>query len=698
MNSGAVRASALSSPAASSACALKGGLDSVGVKMVAGEAIRRLKLEEEEGAESPCVSRVRGMKKLLTAVKSRMGGVHWSNTEDLKGGGGKVLTDSTNKAKKNKNEIVPLSLFEGKKEGAGDASGAAEVGGARRWWDKEAERNEELRQQACINRLRSSVQACKQIARNDPTPATSSAREVTPLDWEKSVQHEKIAEVMRRVGPALNKETACRLLSRAEGDVSVAVAIARAAALPRTPRTRQAGRASFEAGRRTAAANASGGRVLGGSEGDVKQETQTAQRQTHPKTRLLEMAAMNAAAKQSERRMPGHGLTRVQEEVAERKDSGTWNRLGVENEPPEPMQAPWELFDVPAQDGTSACKEGRVVVAYQEPEEPEEQAPRMLPGREMPALATAHDTPYAAAEEKMAVAPEELTVFDILPLGRGSVSPREGDQAGGGRERTGRGDDGRDIGRGAEVAPTPFSKAVQNLAQEMQMLPTKEGARIVGAVRTQPASETAISEPDMLFALGALSGTEGDAGLVSCCGVGMGNQGALSVSISEPDMLFALLGAEAEEDIVSPMQTPAESTALIKQQPLHSAASIHPEHREQCEIERDAAACGDANPDTGATNMPQAQGEGGRLISCSSSSEVHQIVTSLCRTNPLLARLESADLTKLLDGAEVHELEAGSVMSLGDRKMPQGGSLHGVSLLLAGSVRAHYTGEASMHR
>ena len=74
------------------------------------------------------------------------------------------------------------------------------------------------------------------------------------------------------------------------------------------------------------------------------------------------------------------------------------------------------------------------------------------------------------------------------------------------------------------------------------MLPTKEGARVVGAVRTQPASETAISEPDMLFALGALSGTEGDAGLVSCCGVGMGNQGALSVSISEPDMLFALLG------------------------------------------------------------------------------------------------------------------------------------------------------------
>ena len=109
------------------------------------------------------------------------------------------------------------------------------------------------------------------------------------------------------------------------------------------------------------------------------------------------MAAINAAAKQSERRMPGHGLTRVQEEVAERKDSGTWNRLGVENEPPEPMQAPWELFDVPAQDGARACKEGRAVVAYQEPEEPEEQAPRMLPGREMPAHATAHDTPYAAA-------------------------------------------------------------------------------------------------------------------------------------------------------------------------------------------------------------------------------------------------------------------------------------------------------------
>ena len=111
VNSGAVRTSALSSPAASSACALKGGLDSVGVKMVAGEAIRRLKLEEEEGAESPCVSRVRGMKKLLTAVKSRMGGVHWSNTEDQKGGGGKVLTDSTNKAKKS---VVKLTYDEKK--------------------------------------------------------------------------------------------------------------------------------------------------------------------------------------------------------------------------------------------------------------------------------------------------------------------------------------------------------------------------------------------------------------------------------------------------------------------------------------------------------------------------------------------------------------------------------------------------------
>ena len=175
----------------------------------------------------------------------------------------------------------------------------------------------------------------------------------------------------------------------------------------------------------------------------------------------------------------------------------------------------------------------------------------------------------------------------------------------------------------------------------------------------------------------------------------MGKQGALTVSISEPDMVFALLGAEAQQVVVSPMQTPAESTAHIKQ---HSAASIHPEHREQCEIGIDAAACCDANQDTVATNLPQTQGEGGRLLSCNSSSEVRQILTSLCRTNPLLARLEPADLTKLLDGAEVHELEAGSVMSLGDRKMPQGGSLHGVSLLLAGSVRAHYTGEASIHR
>jgi len=75
---------------------------------------------------------------------------------------------------------------------------------------------------------------------------------LTPLDSETYLMHKRVQEVMRKVGPALNKETARRLVLRAQGDVRVAVAIARTAVLPRTPRTKEAGLAALEAGRQAA--------------------------------------------------------------------------------------------------------------------------------------------------------------------------------------------------------------------------------------------------------------------------------------------------------------------------------------------------------------------------------------------------------------------------------------------------------------
>ena len=143
-----------------------------------------------------------------------------------------------------------------------------------------------------------------------PSVEEDDADQLTPLDSAKYVMHRKVQEVMRKVGPTLSKvaqvpcrpprrpplhmqlqlrvtlelctqDTARRLLDRAQGDVRIAIAIARTACLPRTPRTKEAGLAALEKGRQAAlrtAAAASGART-----------------KAQPQTRLWEKAARNVA-------------------------------------------------------------------------------------------------------------------------------------------------------------------------------------------------------------------------------------------------------------------------------------------------------------------------------------------------------------------------------------------------------------------
>ena len=730
------------------------------------DAMRRIHRQHAGAGESPTVLRLQGMKKLLTAVQHRLS--KDAGGDDGGGGSDGKAADVQERVEveaKPKNQIVPKTLFGGE-----EASNPQPDAGAGMWWDAQFEKRQQLAQQQSIDRLQSRLLTCRlsrdgaSAGASDPnhgeqnghdmvTPlkqGTSAAKRaeamrltiavpgvaassvnkplervqfaaeesagphggrmvarhsvededevdmLTPLNSASYVMHKRVQEVMRQVGGAMNKDTARRLLDRAQGDVRVAIAIARTVALPRTPRTKAAGLGSLEAGRRAVMSSA-------GVDGGPKYQ---------PQTRLWQKAAAAAATSSAltpTSSPPPSLLAESPEPNPAPKPQLTVfdilpiGRSGSEDSPPGVgvrgdvvQERKKYVSSDPLNPAVKAVKMSSVLKM---------RLPKLLPDVTAvhPAVARAANRANAVVDankdavrtqhteqiQKTGLRLMEVDGRRLMPVIVPTCSVPKAKHQKPSAQVAGA-HAGMDGTKPPRPLPLPPGGTLESVGCEDNSLESKTAATSAGGA--QPMS------PDgKECGAKALPTTPKDQSPLRT----MGSDGWVQKNDENID-------ANVSDPVAKPLEA---SGVVLGAQGMEQTPCSKAVHKLALEMQDAGIACTPGSKifssvdmtsdDTPGTNLIREMQREAREVGKERSALIterdlqlslapgtHNLlleVKGLLRHSPMLSRLEHHQIVALLEGAEVQELRLGDVE----------GPLRGVSLLLSGSVRADYDGEIS---